>query len=317
MAYFNGQASSYQELLQVLTDACVDQGYVWQDGILSKNKIFIKPFVSTQITSTQGLGLLLQGGTGKQGVNLIDPSPEQPRMGRMGAADKSSEVIFPCMYEIFIFDDPEEVYLIVNFSIDCFYYLAFGISKILLQGTGLWITGTMASFYQPSTNSNSQGWSIGDSTGGVVNFVHSSGPFWRTVNLTSAFNRHECIHTGFNSQGWQAPTASTTTAQGAFNAICSIVPLISRLPSAWSSESVLLPIQITNFVSASKTVHVADIKNARYLRIDSLEPKQIIQIGSDKWKVFPFFRKNSSERNGGIGVAHTGTYGWAIRYDGP
>lgn len=47
MAFYNGQASSYQELLDVLVAGCVEQGWTWTNGILSKGYAFVKPFVST------------------------------------------------------------------------------------------------------------------------------------------------------------------------------------------------------------------------------------------------------------------------------
>lgn len=319
MAYYSGQASSYQELLNVLVAACVEQGWTWTDGILSKGTAFVKPYVSTQITSTQGLGLIIQGGTGKNGTNLIDPSFDQPRIGAIGAAtNKSTEVAFPCNYEIFIFDNPNEVYLIVNFNIDNFYYLGFGVSVYTLNNsTGLWLTASVSRFYQQSTVDAYQGWTIFDNGGGDASFNFSAGPFWRTQYLPDNVGA-DAIHTGLNGMGWQKATSKTqTNSVGAFNAVTSALPMISLLPSKWSSESVLLPIQIINFTTSNKSQIVAELKNSRYLRIDTLEPKQIIQLGSEKWKVFPFYKKNTIARNGGSSITHTGTFGWAIRYDGP
>ncbi len=96
-----------------------------------------------------------------------------------------------------------------------------------------------------------------------------------------------------------------------------IQPLISRQPSAFSSEAIFLPIQIAVPRASNKTSIVADVKNARYLRIDNYEPGQILTLGNDKWMVFPFHRKNITARNGGDYIDHTGTFGWVIRYEGP
>ena len=69
--------------------------------------------------------------------------------------------------------------------------------------------------------------------------------------------------------------------------------------------------------ASNKVSILAKIENARYLRIDNLQPEQILTFGAEKWMVFPFHKKNSSVRDGGTSIDHSGTFGWAIRYDGP
>ncbi len=317
MAFYSGQASSYQELLDVLINACVTKGWTWADGILSKGKAFIRPFVSTTATTAQGRGIIIQGGTGKTGSNLDDPSVAKPRLGALGAAtSKSTEVIFPCDYNIHIFNDPDEVYLVVNFSIDRFYYLAFGLSNVNLIGTGLWLMATASSGYDTTGLEGNSGWDIGSSGGGVNGYYFACGPFWQTTFSTNTNLRNHIIHTGLNSTGWQQ--TGNDTQQSATNAVHSIRNIITRLPNNFFSETTFLPIQILNYVLSNKCSMVADLRNARYLRIDNFEPNQIITIGSVKWKIYPFYRKNIANRSGGnYGITHTGTFGWAIRYDGP
>ena len=62
---------------------------------------------------------------------------------------------------------------------------------------------------------------------------------------------------------------------------------------------------------------VLEVRNARYMRIGNNDPEQVITLGPDRWKVFPFLRKNASVPDGGSVIDHSGTFGWAIRYDGP
>lgn len=42
--------------------------------------------------------------------------------------------------------------------------------------------------------------------------------------------------------------------------------------------------------------------------------------GTDRWKIYPFHRKNAAVRNGvswSTGADHSGTFAYAIRYTGP
>ena len=115
---------------------------------------------------------------------------------------------------------------------------------------------------------------------------------------------------------WPFRASDGAGAVNSVHAIGSAAPHIERSPSAWNGESPLLPIQAYVWRASAKCSLVVDMRHARYLRIDNYEPGQIITLGGDSWKVYPFYRKASSARNGGIGIDHTGTFGWAIRYDG-
>ena len=88
-------------------------------------------------------------------------------------------------------------------------------------------------------------------------------------------------------------------------------------PSAWNGESVLVPIQVITSRPSNLWSLVGELTHARYVRLDNLEPGQLITLGPDRWKVYPFYRKDATARDGGDGIDHTGTLGWAIRYDGP
>ncbi|MFU8924893.1 hypothetical protein [Acinetobacter puyangensis] len=309
MAYYSGQAASYQELLNVLVDACVDQGWTWADGILSKGGAFVRPYASTLTTSAQGPGLIVQGGTGKNGTTLINPSPAQVRIGSFGLNPTIPDPVFPVGYHVFIFDT--EVFLIIKYSIERFFYIAFGLSII---NAGLWLSGTLPLRYLNNVGGQ-KSINISLTTAGETqsgSYPSSSGFFLQTYGATSV-NATDAIY--INGLGWCGGEGSTTINH--FSALYSTQPLLSRLPSAWSLETVLLAIQPIMLLASSKRMIIADILNARYLRINNYEPEQIITLGIDKWMVFPFHKKNAAVPNGGSNIDHTGTFGWAIRYDGP
>lgn len=309
MAYYSGQASSYQELMNVLVSACVTEAWTWADGILNKGGIFVKPTVNLTAIINKGSGLLLQAGTGKSGINLLNPSPGQVRIGSFGLSPLVPDPVFPLNYHIFIFNN--EVYLVIKYSIDRFFWLAFGSSNIT---NTMWFSGTLA-LKSLENAGGSKSININLNTAGDVQsggYPSSSGFFLQTYDGGS-MNATDVIYEP--NLGWLGGEGSSTV--GHFSALYTTQPIWSRLPSVWSQESVLLPINPIIRLASSKYMIFCDVQNARYVRIDNYEPEQIIQLGSERWMILPFHKKNVVARNGGTNIDHTGTFGWAIRYDGP
>lgn len=309
MAYYSGQATSYQELLDALVAACVAEGWTWADGILNKEGIFVKLSVNTGA----GAGIVASAGIDKVGTNLTKESPIRPRLGRHSV--NAPIVTFPLNYMIHVFNDINEVFLIIRFDNDRYHYLAFGTTDT--GGLCLWVVATAGNSYTSSTVGQ-YGFAISPDVGleQMLNYSQSNscGPFWCTRGNVNNNLAKTAVYTPIDND-WVV----STNINNAVNAIFSVQPLISRNPSNWNNESILIPIQIQQYRSSNKKSIVANIECARYLRIDNYEPEQIIVLGNTKWKVYPFYRKNIAERDGGGtgGVDHTGTFGWAIRYDGP
>jgi hypothetical protein len=301
MAYYSGQASSYDELLTVLVNGCVANGWVWADSILRKNGCYIKLEV---VTSGSATGIKATGGTGVSGTSLLNAATTIPRMGNPGVINL---ITFPVLYHLFVFDN--EVYLKIKFNVNTFHYLAFGKSDLTLSENGLWISATAcgAGSYSNSTG----GVLISDTTGGAGGGVNPSAvaPFWNTNSFVDNWSNAVIAH-GFDGVIWSSGTKIA-------NFVSSLAPLNARQPSSWSNDSIFLPINIYVDRASSKKSLACQLQNSRYLRVDNFNPEQIIQLGSDKWMIFPFYKKDITSRNGGGFIDHTGTFGWAIRYDGP
>jgi hypothetical protein len=84
----------------------------------------------------------------------------------------------------------------------------------------------------------------------------------------------------------------------------------------YNGEAILIPI-IAFVGRGSFIAPCAQLQHARNLRIDNYEFAQIITLGGDKWMVFPWFLKEPADRNHYGRQDGTGTYGWAVRYEGP
>ncbi len=118
------------------------------------------------------------------------------------------------------------------------------------------------------------------------------------------------INHGLDGVSWNPPASILNCAHA-------IQPLTAVLPNAWNSAAALLPVQVWLPRADNKVSMVVDMVHIRYVRVDNHAPGEVITIGSDRWKVFPFYRKNVAVRDAGSSVDHTGTFGFAVRYDGP
>lgn len=290
MAYYTGQCSSYQHLADILVEKCQAHGWAWQDGILSKHKIKVKLWVcNTPSNYNTGEGIIL---TGMIDNMIADIQP------RLGGLDVVNESIFPAMYHIFIFE--REVYVVMKFDIDKFYWLTFGQS---LAFDTVWFSANTCQYCHHVDKYIF----ITQYDGGVsVSSVTSSAPFWGKAYRTAQWCNSTLLHQ-IDGHIWSGYVSQ---------AYSNFQPLLDRLPTSHFSDSPLLPYNIFLERDENKISLIAQFAHARFVRVDNYEPEQIITLGHEKWIVFPFFRKNINQRNGYHNIEHTGTFGWAIRYDG-
>lgn len=314
MAYYAGQCHSFQNLADILVEKCQAHGWVWQDEVLSKGDLFVKITVRNEAANTYHnvlqQGITLTGGTGRLGSNLINAS-SSVRLGRTAHNSRIPVLqYFPAYYHLFIFSD--EVYLVMKFRVDEFYYLAFGKSP-LTQANGLWLSAN-ASYNRREINTSSvtEAVYIAPTYGGGSGTVTSSAfaPFWNRNNWSHNWSNATICH-GMDGAMWSSGTS---------RAWCSFEPLINRLPTAHFSDSPLLPYNIYLERPENKLSLICQFENARFLRIDHHEPEQILTLGHERWMVFPFYKKDIGLRDALDGSGrlsgHTGTFGWAIRYEG-
>lgn len=286
----------------------VSSATITQPGrVLSKAGVFFRIGVAaTHITCL-----------GCESNAVANPAPSVVRIGqiyvRSGAPTRA--ISFPCNYEVFGF--AQELYMVVNYDVDSYQWIAFGKSTVPgLLGQGGWCGATTGI----GTASALLGGfdyvaAIGlDSGGSSSSGVNCMGLFWSTSHKFEP-SCNSWVNSGFDSLGWNWSTGTQYPI-----GIRHITKLIELQPSGWNSEATLLPIRAFLVRPSFKSSLIVDLANARYIRIDNLSPGDILTLGADKWKVFPLYRKNTVGRNGGndaSGYDHTGTFGWAIRYEGP
>jgi hypothetical protein len=307
MSYTIGTANDPTALRAAIFSACQADGWNLNGTVLSKGTVNMAIALSTVSTAA---GLKFTGGTGAAAGALTGACPYGVSVG-----DRTNlQFAWPVTYRIFSFTNPDEVFVVLQYNVDQFQYAAWGKSVHALPGSGMWFAATLGGLAGSPTTDVSI-----NSSGSMGSFIYTAPAlFWRInsqTNLSAGYSE-SFIHHGLDGDAWTTGAPGAPGPWAAENAN----PLFSLLPNAWNSELVLLPIQASVVRPSNMAALVATLRNARYTRIDNHAPCDLVTLGAERWMVLPWLKKDSVNRNGVFGGAttglHTGTLGWAIRYEG-
>jgi hypothetical protein len=295
----SGTATSYANLLTSLQAACTAAGYTLNGNVLSKGTLFVELIaLADRITVQAGTGQTAGALTGRSNYQLsylgITITTNPPSV--------THPVVFPVNYDIYIGTAPDEVYLFINYEVNCYQYIGFGQSNMPgLGGSGNWYVGTACANTLGST------WDFRTLGGGNVNgSSFNCGMFDGLIGYGSA---NGAIHHGLeNVNNWT----------GTYSCLDRWTTMLNS-PNAWNGESILQPIQVYTTRTGGTVSMTAQLAHARWVMIDNLVDGQILTFGPDKWKVYPVWRRSTRVANMQYSPANggTGTMGHAIRYDGP
>lgn len=323
--YTSGSASSFADLLTALEAFLTTVGgWTGQAGpaasgdfnaqrILSKGDMVYR--FATRISVA---GFYCIPATGISGSNTTGDAPFGVKMAQMYLATMT----FPITYEIFWNDTPEEVYIVISYSGNKYQHLHFGESdQAGIGGTGAWLSGSIRTDNPTETDTNYSTCFITDSDSGegtqyiyptpyagvsLGYFIDPSGGYSYPVSQ---------VHCGLDDAGsWRHLNDATKGLRGPWN-----TDLLMSLPSTYNEAEVLISIHSAVQRPDNVRTLILSLRHARFMRIDNVDPGQIITYGGDQWKCYPMYAKNTVNRNGvdwSTGAQHSGTLGVAIRYPG-
>jgi len=312
MAFYTDSVLSFDLLKTAIETACQSNGWTLSNGILSKSGCYFK--LTAFLTY-----LLLKGGTSQNESTLIESVQDGVQIKEFSGEAS----IFPLKYDIHIFNNPDEVYVIVNYNDDCYQQLSFGKSNIQGIGLGAWLTGSV-SITDKSTvpklylNLSKESFHFVPYTSFPTYPTFTVGLFLGTGQYTYS-GPTSYIYTSLDSIGWKYVHSSAANA-GGLNA-CSgdyVSGLITALPNLLNQATVLLPIKAVIAREFGGLTIAANLKNSRLVRLDNHQPEELVTFGSEQWKVYPCYKRNVTQRNssGSESGYHSGTFGFAIKYTG-
>ncbi len=298
MSYTTGLAASFSEVRTALLAAMITGG--WTD---EGSDVYTKGDAVVGLTASATAVLL-------QGYSNYSAGPVGP-CGRVVSARNPKfglALTFPFQYHIHVLDNPDEVYCFINFNTDYWCHLAFGCSPVAdLPGTGNWVAGTaVAEFECTYMNFEAAG-------SGGQNYQTFSracpGFFWSNNNSSDGGSgANYYIHHGFDSRDWSLPEESQ-------NASRAIYTLMNLQPNEWNGQNTLIPIMPCVGRPAGLFSIAAQFAHSRYVRNNYLDDGEVISLGADDWKCYPFYKKDITLANGEANGNASGTYALAIRHE--
>lgn len=308
MAYSSGTAASFAALKTTIETVLAANGWTVSSGIISKGAAYFALVADAN-------QLELQAGTGQSGSALTGTAAASVKVMDFTLAP----ITWPVTYEIHVLADPDEVYVVVQYNLDRFQHLNFGVSNVPgIGGSGAWFTGSFRGNV-PRTSSNCRvflrnGNGSGTDVGAQPFDGFGLGFFFSGIDgsFQSSF-----LHCGLEGVGWKTVYGS---AAGNLLGPSYTSALLYALPSLFNQATPLLPIHALVARASQGQTIAASLAHARYCRLDHVVAGEVLTYGSDDWKVYPLHSRNDAQRDGVTwitGAQHSGTFGVAIRYTGP
>lgn len=329
MPFITGSAADQAALLTTLRSAATANGYTLDGNIVKKGNLHLNTYNSA--TGGEDSALVVWMGKGSASGALTDAF-------QYGVTPNRSTVFrcaYPVTYDIHVHDD--ELFMVWWDANEKYFWLAWGQSSPFSDtpgaGNSLWCGGTQSTCFtiNSGTYYDPDRWiNIGPDFGGTTTGVSTEAQqctspalFWHTHQPTvRGFSNTIYTDTAGAMLGGRG-TVTDSTDDYVVTGIRHLAPLIARQPNTWNGETVLLPICCYTPVASLKQQLEIQVKHARYCRLNNLDPRTVITVGGQDWKVYPWFKLDRTTPNGSASgsaaaaIDHTGTFGWAVKYDGP
>ena len=315
-AYHSGSVNSFADLKSAIEGHLVDEGWTLNNGIISKGGLFVLLTASANFMSCQV-------GTGQSGAALTDACPNPVRLINLTAADPFT---FPITYDLHVNVAPDEVFCVINHSIDRYQNLSFGVSPAPGGTHGQWVNATCGTNTNLAAADAAILWPTrtAQTIGGPAPVQYDGNNTSRNFS-PSLLGVTSYTGPGFSptlqcywirdNAGW-GPTA-TNLAVGAYAGSSYVASLMASLPSSYNQALVLLPMYGLKCVEDTGTAITLVVANARHCRLDNHASGEVVDFGGEKWKLYPFYRRDPSlPWPTAVRTLHTGTLGYAVRYHG-
>lgn len=317
MAYQTGTFTSPSDLIATIKAFATANGWSSSGDVVYKGTVFTELVVS-------GNSIAVRGGTGQSAGVITGPSTKSAYcLGDkifvpFGAVQNF--FTYPANYFLFMDTSPDSIICVMQ-SNDGLYFnwLCFGMSVKYATYVGGEYFGasyaTTATDYPPAMGPHTQADAFNNKKGTMA-------PLWRTSDVFTNHNAGSnfLVRSDLDvAVNWLGENGAATQVAGN----SSVATLLERNPNVWTNQTILLPFWMSIPRPSNLRSIIGLFPPARIVRVTNHEAGDIITLGADKYKVFPFFKKNTSLPDANTlyvnytGVAESGTMGWAIKYDGP
>ena len=327
MAYETGTASTVVDLLDKFRLFAIAQGWTVNRDVaassgrevcIAKGTAFFnfrawnnESMLVNGTTQAQKYGITMNGSDGYASGSTWDRQPGYPVRGSTTGGDQS-HVMFPLVtttgpFPTYHFFAPDAKTLYAEVEITTGTFMRFGCGSLDLfnsaaPGGGRFcyaVTG------QHVTNSPSTGNWLGsdmDSSSYGLEFVPFRGADYSTNN--SGYSFASMVRAAFGSFNNWAGSGRTVTAAGLNMACqgggCHDKVLREYSPNPLNGVGILVPNIVSLNVGDEYLSPIGIVPGMRYMNMSNYLPGEEFTLGSDTWKVFPWYQKGGLGYNRGI-----------------
>lgn len=363
MAFVSGIANSQVQLKDALTTVCAANGWTFTGTVLHRGNVFVRLWHKETAGWANSFYGQLGKGMEVDGSALVDPIGHSVGPG---GSTRLQPIEYPVTYDIHVFDnevfmvywDSQNRHFWIAFGQSSPFDPAPGVGESLwiggtqsetlplelgteISGTsdnpivlGLTRGGSPASTYWDGTTSAALFWWSTLSAVYGYGYGTSSGVPLSMYITNSVFTDSQGLAFGGNVREIQPVTPGFPVLELPGGTLCSgrqLNKLGQLVRNRIPGEKNMLPIFAGHTLSPTTpsfdplTTDI-EVANARYFRLGLNAARDIITVGRDRWKVYPWYKLNAadgyydaSDSPGSAGgrVGHTGSFGWAIKYTGP
>lgn len=308
MAYQTGVITSAADLVLAVSGFAVANGWTLNGSVLNKGGTFVR------LTAPNASEIRIEGA---RNGNFAAPDL-CPRHSRIyNTAWPASAV-----YYLVAFESPDTVWCTLTFAVTTHQHLGFG----TLEKYGDWVGGGWFHAQHTPGSADANVCSLID---GQQQPYYSGSPkecalFW-SPSMRDSWNGYylenavSSLHCELRGYVWEPPTGST-----AIGVHCPtlLTPIHKVNPNVFNGQTVLTPFQLFLQNTDGHYMSIGHVGHLRFVRLSHYNPGDVIELGPDRWKLFPWHVKNAAYPDGKQvsytdGNYSTGLLGVAVRYDGP
>lgn len=317
MSYQSGTIANVTELLSAIRSFAVANGWTLTGDVLSKGTAHIR--LTTPTANEIRIEAARNGVFAAPGLC--------PRYSRIAFSAWPASAF----YHLAAFDNPDTVWLTINYDTTDHAHLGFG----SLQKYGSWNGGTWFHGHHTSQASSIDAnvFSLVDGFGlptwsnsgreCALFWSQRDGCGWDNSSLNGKSSHLHCELRGYVwDSALDLAVSNDKTDLNMVQCPSVLSPIHKYNPNAFNGQTVLTPYELFLQNTDGHIMSIGHVGHLRWLKMTNYNPGDILEIGSDRWKVYPWHRLNSVYPDGrsatyADGTQSTGLLGVAVAYDGP
>lgn len=313
MAWQAGIVNSAADLVAAIQAFAVAQGWTLTGSVLSKGAAHV------EITAPSASEVRIRGA--RNGV--FSGGDVCSRHSRVAFTAWPSSIEL----QMFAHVSPDTVWITLRINATDYMHLGFG----SMAKYGDWVGGQWFHAQHHMSNRDGNCCSTIDgylSTTWAGEEARECGLFWSQRDGRDwDFGGYPCktsyLHCELRGYVWEATgSAADKTALNVVHCPTILSPIHRSNPNGFNGQTVLTPFQLFLQNTDGHYMSIGHLGHLRFVKLTNYNPGDIIEIASDRWRVFPWLRKDLSLPNGRAptysdGTFSTGVMGVAVRYDGP